>query len=90
MADLPHVINTRVPAMAWCRHENDDDFADDVEPDWPYELTDSQMRALGIRIQQYLTSEEGVFWDCIRDLCREMALIGGEPHLAKLPLHIFE
>src|SRR5262249_23800800 len=26
MADLPEVINTRVPAMAWCRHENDDDF----------------------------------------------------------------
>ncbi|RLK58610.1 hypothetical protein [Actinokineospora cianjurensis] len=25
MADLPDVVDTRVPAMAWCRHENGDD-----------------------------------------------------------------
>lgn len=54
---------------------------DDNEPDWPYTLTDSQMQALAIRIQQWLTFED-IFWDCIRDFARDLALVGGE---AKLP-----
>ena len=74
------VANLAFPLLAISRADVAMAFADedDIEPSWPYELTDSQMKALSARIQQYLTSDGAIFWDCIRDFCRELVLTGGE------------
>jgi hypothetical protein len=51
---------------------------DDNEPDWPYTMSDGQMAALALRIQQCLTSDEPTFWDAIRDCAHDMALVGNK------------